>query len=178
MARRGKDHTASSEALQCSPFLPCVCVHFSKSNRGSNAPVFSQTCRFLPVHTASHSISPDFSSYLLFSFQFIFNSFPNFKISYSKPLNLSESRYQSFFFFLFPLIPGSQRVLFRRGVMGVQRGRQQGWDRGLRSRRWRVGWGLMLMVVVVVVLVVDRRAVVWDNRRGGREDVGSRGRSR
>lgn len=64
--------------------------------------------------------------------------------------------------------------------MGVQGGRQQGWDGGLGSSGWGVGWGLVLMevMVVVVVMVVDRRAVVWDDGRGGGEDVGSRGRSR
>lgn len=57
---------------------------------------------FLPVHTASHSISPNFyfpTSYYQFIF---FNSFLNFKISYSKPLNLSESCYASSSF-CFPL---------------------------------------------------------------------------
>lgn len=48
-----------------------------------------------------------------------------------------------------------------------------------------MGRGLMLMVmlvvmllVVVVVMMVDLRGVVWYDRRGGREDVGGRGRSR
>lgn len=67
--------------------------------------------------------------------------------------------------------------------MGVQGGRQQGWDRGLRGGRRGVGRGLMLMlmvemVMVVVVMVVDRGAVVGDDRWGGGKDVGSRGRSR
>lgn len=181
MARREKDHTASSEALQRSPFLPCVCVHFSTSNRGSNAPFFTQTCFSMYILHLTQSLPtslPTSCSQFIF-----FNSFPNFKISYSEPLNLSESCYPSswFFFILFPLIPGSQRVLFRRGVVGVQGGWQQGWDRGLGSGRRGVGWRLMLMevvVVVVMVVMVDRRAVVWDDGRGCREDIGSRGRSR
>lgn len=164
--------------LSAPPFLACVCVHFSKSNGGSNAPFFSQTCRFLPVHTASRSFSPNFTSYILFLFRFIiFSFFPNFKISYSEPLNHSVIRPLMFFFFLFPLIPGSQRVLFRWGVMGMQGGWQQGWDRGLRSSRWGMRRGLMLMMVVVMV-VMDRRAIVGNDRRGGGEDVGSWGRSR
>lgn len=60
----------------------------------------------------------------------------------------------------------------------MKRGRQQGWDRGLRGRRWGVWWGLMkMMVVMVVVVMVDRGTIVRNNRRGGREDVGRRGRS-
>lgn len=62
----------------------------------------------------------------------------------------------------------------------MKRGRQQGWDRGLGGRRWRVWRGLMMMMVQVVVMVVmvDRRAIVRNNRRGGREDIRGWGRSR
>lgn len=56
--------------------------------------------------------------------------------------------------------------------MGVQGGRQQSWDLGLGSRGWGAGWGLTLMVVV------DRGPIVWNDRRGGGENVGSWGRSR
>lgn len=193
VAGREKHHTASSEVLQCplSPFLflACVFVHFSKSNGGSDASFFS------PKHVS-------FSLYILHLAQSLpttlptscscFNSAPsvlsqNFKSSYSDHLNHSESCYPSarfvFFFvcffnlfILFPLIPGSQRVLFRRGVMGMQGGRQQCWDRGLRGGRRGMRRRLMLMVVVVVM--VDRRAIVGDDGRGGGEDVGGRGRRR
>ena len=154
---------------------PEYVFNFSKSYKDLNAPIFSQTCRFLPVHTACLQISPNFTSYLT-SF---FSLFPNFKIYFPKthehPWFMLSA---SLFFFLslsshVPLIPGSQRVLFRWGMMVVQRGWQQTWKWGLGSRRRGMGWRLMLMVVMV-----DGRTIMRDDRRGGGADIRSWGRSR
>lgn len=75
-------------------------------------------------------------------------------------------------------------MLFRRRVVGVQRGRQQGGEGRLRGGGRGVGRGLVVLlvmvmveVVVVAVMVVDGRPVVGDDGRGGGEDVGRRGRS-
>lgn len=142
----------------------------------AHVPFFSQTCRFLSVHTASYSVFQFRSqpSVLISAdlVQFLFK----LQISPPKPLNLFEIPPSYFSFLLFPLIPGSQRMLFRRRVMGVNGRWQQ--DRGLGCSRWGVGWRLMMMVVEVVVVVVDGWAVMWNDRRCGGEDVGSWGRSR
>lgn len=71
----------------------------------------------------------------------------------------------------------SQRVLFRRGVVRVKCGRQERWDWRLWRRGRGVLWGLVLEVVVMVMMVVNGRAIVRDDRRRGREDVRSVGRS-
>lgn len=76
-------------------------------------------------------------------------------------------------------MPCSQCMLFCRGVMRVQGRWKQDRDWWLGKGRWRAGWGLvvMMMVVVLMVVVVNGRPVMWDDGRGGGEDVGSWGRS-
>lgn len=110
--------------------LLCRVSIFLKATEAQMPPFFSKTCRFLPVHTASHSTSlPTSCSRFNLSSSIPSQTSKSLILNPYSSLNLVVHPRRFFKLSLFPLIPGSQRVLFRRGVMGVQGGWQQGWDR-------------------------------------------------